>query len=229
MPPPLPNPEWVRWDHPGPGAWPSTPSPSTHSPLHALALHALALHALALQHPPSRNPPSRLSRTPSPPARDSTAAHSASLHLEGRSLPAGLEEAAFRLRERFAESRLPRVLGHVDWESQNLRWHGEQPWAVHDWDSLAWLPEAAIAGSAAGAFASSGQPTLAPIASSAAFLDAYQAGRRPFTEEEIEIAWAASLWLALHNARAEVLRDLPPVAQVAVTEQAEERLRLAGA
>jgi hypothetical protein len=70
---------------------------------------------------------------------------------------------------------------------------------------------------------------LAPVASSRAFLDAYQRARRPFDDQEIEVAWAASLWLALHNARAEVLGDLPPVAITAVLEQAAERLELAGA
>jgi hypothetical protein len=100
---------------------------------------------------------------------------------------------------------------------------------VHDWDSIAWLPEAAIAGSAAGAFASAEQPTLAPVESSAAFLDAYQESRRRFDHEEIEVAWAASLWLAVHNARTEALIGSEPVATTAVREQAAERLRMAGA
>jgi hypothetical protein len=34
---------------------------------------------------------------------------------------------------------------------------------VHDWDSLAWQPEAALVGAASGSFASAGPPTLAPI------------------------------------------------------------------
>jgi len=179
VPPPLPNPEWVRWDHPGPGPWP-----------------AISYH-------------------------DARAAR--------RPMPAGVEDAAVRIRERLALSRLPRMLGHADWETQNLRWIGDKPWAVHDWDSIAWLPEAAIAGAACGAFASAETPTLAPIAASAAFLDAYQAARRPFTAEELEVAWAASLWLALHNARGEALWELPPVAIGAVADQAVERLSLAGA
>jgi hypothetical protein len=147
----------------------------------------------------------------------------------GRTLPEGIEEAARRIRERMLRSRLPRVLGHVDWESQNLRWKGTTPWAVHDWDSLAWVSEAAIAGSACGAFASWGQPTLAPLVSSEAFLAAYQQGRRPFSAEELEVAWAASLWLPLHNARAEVLMDKPRIALRAIRDQGPERLRRAGA
>ena len=69
---------------------------------------------------------------------------------------------------------LPCVLGHADFEAQNLRWHGREVWAVHDWDSLAWQPEAALAGGASGSFASAGPPTLAPIESSEAFLVAYR-------------------------------------------------------
>jgi hypothetical protein len=167
--PPLPNPEWVRWDD---------------------------------EYPPE----------------------------PGLSLPDHLVDAFDRVRVRMAGMWLPRVLGHADWESQNLRWRGPEPYAVHDWDSLAWLPEAALAGAASGAFASSGPPTLAPLASSVAFLDAYQEERgRRFDDQEIEIAWAAGLWLALHNARAEILRDEPPVAQSAVLAQAGDRLELAGA
>jgi len=62
--------------------------------------------------------------------------------------------------------------------------------------------------------------------SSAAFLEAY---RRAFSGEELEIAWAAGLWPALHNARGELLYAQPPVALTALREQAEHRLRLAGA
>jgi hypothetical protein len=101
---------------------------------------------------------------------------------------------------------------------------------VHDWDSLAWLPEAAIAGAASGAFASAETPTLASIGSSQAFLAAYQErSRRVFTAEEIEVAWAASLWLAAHNARCQALFAHPPVAERALRTQAAERLDLAGA
>ena len=174
--PPVPNPDWVRWDHDGPGLF--APNPR----------------------------------------HDALAA--------GAALPAVIDGTALRVRERMRRSSLPPVLGHADWEAQNLRWQDDRPYAVHDWDSLAWLPEAAIVGAAAGAFASQETPTLAPVVSSAAFLDAYG---RPLTDEELEIAWAASLWPALHNARGELLYAQPPVALAALQEQVEERLRLAGA
>jgi hypothetical protein len=145
-------------------------------------------------------------------------------------VPGHVVEAAERTRGRILAARLPCVLGHADFEAQNLRWHGQQVWAVHDWDSLAWQPEAALAGAASGSFASSGPPTLAPIESSGAFLAAYQDIRgRLFTAVEQEIAWAASLWMAAYNAREEALHDAAPVCRDALRAQAAERLRRASA
>jgi len=139
-------------------------------------------------------------------------------------------DTARRVRRRMLAADLPCVLGHADFEAQNLRWHGRQVWAVHDWDSLAWQPEAALAGAASGAFASAGPPTLAPVESSEAFLVAYQDIRgRTFTAVELQIAWAASLWLAAHNARWEALHGDAPVYGVALRAQAAERLRRANA
>ncbi|GHG42084.1 MULTISPECIES: phosphotransferase [Amycolatopsis] len=179
VPPPLPNPRWVRWDHSGPGVWP-------------------ALGFLD--------------------SRDQSL------------VPAVVTETALRVRKRLPAANLPCVLGHADFEAQNLRWRDGEIWSVDDWDSLAWQPEAALAGAASGAFANATPPTLAPIESSAAFLTAYQELRaRRFTAEEREIAWAASLWPALHNARWEALHGDRPVCSDAVRAQAAERLRRAGA
>ena len=101
---------------------------------------------------------------------------------------------------------------------------------MHDWDSLAWQPEAALAGAASGSFASSGPPALAPVQSSEAFLAAYQdiRGRR-FTAAEQQIAWAASVWMAAYNAREEALRDDTSLCRDALRAQAAERLRRANA
>ncbi|MEB8339637.1 aminoglycoside phosphotransferase/kinase family protein [Streptomyces endophyticus] len=145
-------------------------------------------------------------------------------------VPAHVVETAVRARKRLLAADLPCVLGHADFEAQNLRWHDDGIWTVHDWDSLAWQPEAALAGAACGAFASTSPPTLAPIESSAAFLAAYQdlRGRR-FTKEEQQIAWAASLWPALHNSRWEALHGDAPQSGDAVHDQAEGRLRRANA
>jgi Phosphotransferase enzyme family len=143
-----------------------------------------------------------------------------------RVVPAYVVETAKRARARLLAAGLPCVLGHADFEAQNLRWQGQQLWAVHDWDSLAWQPEAALVGAASGSFASDGSPTLAPIESSEAFLVAYQDIRgRVFTAVELEIAWAASLWMAAYNAREEALRWDTTVCRDALRAQAAERLR----
>jgi hypothetical protein len=177
--PPLPNPRWVRWDHPDSGIWP-------------------AIEFLD--------------------DRDQSA------------VPADVLDTAARARERLLAAGLPCVLGHADFEAQNLRWHGRQVWAVHDWDSLAWQPEAALVGAASGVFANAGQAMLAPIDSSGAFLVTYQDVRgRLFTAVEQEIAWAASLWPAAHNARWEALHGDTPVSGDALRAQAAERLRRANA
>ncbi|HEY4455687.1 MAG TPA: hypothetical protein VGN81_15350 [Pseudonocardiaceae bacterium] len=145
-------------------------------------------------------------------------------------VPGYVVDTAERARERLLAADLPCVLGHADFEAQNLRWRDGDIWAVHDWDSLAWQPEAALVGAACAAFASDSPPTLAPIESSAAFLAGYQDFRgRRFTAAEQEVAWAASLWTAAHNARWEALHGEPPVSGAAVRAQASERLRRANA
>jgi hypothetical protein len=141
-----------------------------------------------------------------------------------------IRDHARRVSARLRQSPLPHVLGHGDWEAQNIRWKDRIPWAVFDWDSLVSLPEAAIVGAASGAFASAETPTLAPIESSREFIDSYERARGgPFTKDEREVAWAASLWPALHNARGEHLFRSPLIAAAAISDQAERRLALARA
>ncbi|GLY51783.1 phosphotransferase [Lentzea sp. NBRC 102530] len=145
-------------------------------------------------------------------------------------VPPFVVEAATRVRKRLLATDLPCVLGHADFEAQNLRWHDGEVLAVHDWDSLAWQPEAALVGAASGAFANASPPAWVPVESSAAFIETYQRVRgRAFSAEEREIAWAASMWTAVHNARWEVLHGDPTPSGDAVHEQGPERLRLAGA
>jgi hypothetical protein len=145
-------------------------------------------------------------------------------------VPAFVLDTAERVRKRLREAELPCVLGHADFEAQNLRWRDGEVWAVHDWDSLAWQPEAALAGAAAATFANVPPPHLPPVESSEAFLQAYQELRgREFTVREREVAWAAGLWTAAHNARWEALHGAAPVSGDGVRAQAAERLRRAGA
>ena len=145
-------------------------------------------------------------------------------------LPQWLTDVAVRVRNRMSRATaLPRVLGHADWEAQNMRWMGSRPHVVHDWDSLSCLPEAAVVGAASGAFASEETPTLAPVESTEAFLKAYQTARgRRFDSTEVEVTWATSLFPAVHNARGEFLFDSPKVAWKALSEQLAVRLDLAG-
>ncbi len=145
-------------------------------------------------------------------------------------VPVYVVDTAERAQRRIVAAGLPCVLGHADFEAQNLRWHGREVWVVHDWDSLAWQPEAALAGAASGSFASDGTPTLAPIESSEAFLVAYQDIRgRLFTAVEQEIGWAASVWMAAYNAREMALCGYSTAGGDALREQAAERLRRAKA
>jgi Ser/Thr protein kinase RdoA (MazF antagonist) len=142
-----------------------------------------------------------------------------------------LEEIVERLRIRLSDLTGPMVVGHGDWEAQNMVWREDgSGLVVHDWDSLAYRPEPAIVGAAAATFASGGQPTLAPIDVSARFMDTYQRQvKRSFTKFEAEIAWAAGLWLAAHNARMELLYGEPRLVHFRIAEEAAERLRRAGA
>jgi hypothetical protein len=132
---------------------------------------------------------------------------------------------------KLAGCHLPPVLGHADWEAENMRWRHGEPHAVHDWDGLARLPEAAIAGSAAGIFAIHGkQPTLAPLESSEAFLHASESERGVrFSPYETEIAWAASIWEALHNARDELIYNRPRLSYERLKAERVERLTRAHA
>jgi hypothetical protein len=167
--PPLPNPEWVRWD--------------------------------------------------AMPERHAAAA-----------VPTWIEDATRRVQAKLAGCELPPVLGHADWEAQNLRWRNGEAYVVHDWDSLAWLPEAVIAGSAAGIFASQTRTALAPLESSEAFLHAYESERGArFSPYETEVAWAASIWEALRNARDELIYNRPKLSYEQLKAQRVERLARADA
>lgn len=47
-------------------------------------------------------------------------------------VPAWIEDGIRRVQAKLARCNLPPVLGHADWEAQNMRWlHGEVH-AVHD-------------------------------------------------------------------------------------------------
>ena len=139
-----------------------------------------------------------------------------------------LDEGAARVRRRLsafaAGQRL--VVGHGDWEAQNLRWAGDEPLAVHDWDSVIVAPEAAVVGLAAAVWPCGVVTRPATVDESAEFLDRYQhwAGRQ-FSADEVEASWAAGLWVDLFNTRKAALDAVPWLSP----DEAATRLRLAGA
>lgn len=145
-------------------------------------------------------------------------------------VPALVFEAAARVRARLGRYDGPGVVGHADWESQNLRWTGDRLAIAYDWDSLAWLPEAVLLGAASSSFPSDLQPVVASVAATASFLQEYQeACGRELSADQLEVAWAASLLPVLFNARNEALENKRPLILLELAEQTEERLRLAGA
>ena len=75
--------------------------------------------------------------------------------------PDWVEDTANRVRDRMRSDTSPLVIGHIDWEANNIDWNGEDPVIVHDWDSLAIRTEAAIAGAAAAVYPCNGVTTLA--------------------------------------------------------------------
>lgn len=151
--------------------------------------------------------------------------------LNAHAGPGWLDDAGRRARRRLARCDLPPVVGHCDWESQNLRWRDGRLHVAHDWDSVVARPEAAIAGAAAAVFTATGGPlTEATLAETAAFLDAYGLARgRPWAADERQVCWAAGLWVRAFNAKKAVVSGDARAILDRLAAEAAERLRLAGA
>ncbi|MFD7710184.1 hypothetical protein ACFV6E_08130 [Streptomyces sp. NPDC059785] len=146
--------------------------------------------------------------------------------------PHWLDDAAVRVRDRLAAHGLGSpVVGHCDWEAQNVMWKDSALHAVHDWDSVVALPEIVVAGAAAAVHSVlGGRPGESAVPDTERFIHAYQAARGlPWTHADREAAWAAGLWVHCFNAKKATLRPDggPVVARLAA--QIEQRLRLAGA
>ena len=140
-----------------------------------------------------------------------------------------LDDLAVAAREQLLALDQPRVIGHGDWYSANLRWTARQLWVVHDWDSIVAQPEAAIAGQAAAIWPGTGQlGEVATLTQSEEFLIAYRvASGRHWTEHEVRAAWAAGLWSRAFDAKKESLSGQDP--ELVLTRvEAEQRARLAG-
>jgi hypothetical protein len=146
-------------------------------------------------------------------------------HIPG---PVWLDELGQALRAILCATRLPAVVGHADWESQNLRWRDGVLLAVHDWDSVVALPEATLAGAAAAVFPADREPLSdATVAESAAFLSAYAHARGyGWSLEEQRLGWAAGLWVRAFNAKKAFVRDpASPVVARLEEEVGERRVR----
>ena len=149
--------------------------------------------------------------------------------------PAWLEDTGSRVRYRLLRpSSLPVVVGHADWESQNVRWVNTRLHVVHDWDSIVGEREATIAGAASAVFSATGAPnTSASVEQSEAFLKAYAETRgQPWTSEERELAWAAGLWVRVFNAKKATVRpggETPSPSRLRLEAEVSERCDQAGA
>lgn len=116
--------------------------------------------------------------------------------------PVWIDSAARKVREALSRYRAPLRIGHGDWESQNIRWDGDDPLVVHDWDSVIAQPEAAIVGLAASVWAAEGDPGgAATVAQTEEFIEVYRRTAEDWTVQECAAAWTAGLWVRLYNAK----------------------------
>lgn len=124
--------------------------------------------------------------------------------------PAWLADAARHVRSVLTSATSSRVVGHGDWEAQNVFWSDGRLAVVHDWDSLVCLPEPAVVGAAAGVFAVAGsEPSWPTLEDSRGLLQGYLEARvqassatlwGEWTDEDERVFWAAGLWVHLFNA-----------------------------
>jgi hypothetical protein len=136
--------------------------------------------------------------------------------------PGWIDAAGQAARQRLRDGHDRAVIGHGDWFTGNLRWHGSRLLVAHDWDSLIADSEAVIAGLAAAIY-----PALATVTESHDFLAAYAAARgRPFSPGELQRCWAAGVWTRAFDAKTQHAAGQPVIS---LTQgEADDRLRRAG-
>jgi hypothetical protein len=141
--------------------------------------------------------------------------------------PPWLDDIGRRLRGRLLADTGRKVIGHGDWWQPNIWWRGDELACVHDWDSLVYLSEAAIAGAASSSF-SVREWGAVSVEESEAFLDAYEAARGElWSRDEREVAWAAGLWQLAFNAKKDLYEGVT-LNLDHVRDFGPERLRRAG-
>ncbi|HEY3979386.1 MAG TPA: phosphotransferase [Streptosporangiaceae bacterium] len=141
--------------------------------------------------------------------------------------PAWIDEAGRQARDRLRAGAAGAVIGHCDWLADNLRWNGDEPLVVHDWDSVIADSESVIAGFAAALYPAVSEKELATVEETQRFLQAYGDARgQELSADELERSWAAGVWTRAHDARCEHAAGQPVFS---LTEaEARERLRRAG-
>jgi Phosphotransferase enzyme family len=138
--------------------------------------------------------------------------------------PDWIDAAARAARRRLRQGHHQAVIGHSDWFTENLRWHGNQLLVAYDWDSVIADSEPVIAGLAAAIYL---YPALATVTETGDFLAAYAAARgRPFSPGELECCWAAGVWTRAFDAKKDYAAGQPLVSLA--EDEARQRLRQAG-
>ncbi len=150
-----------------------------------------------------------------------------------------VRDAAERVRRRLRGVDAPLRVGHLDFETHNMRWRDVVPGgavrdrlvSLDDWDSLGALPEPVLVGQAAGTFTATRERFTDPtVARSQEYLDRWLAtSGRAWGREEVEVAWAAGLWTKLFNVQDRIVHHDAEGVLAHARPDVEERLRLAGA
>src|SRR5215472_6838467 len=138
-----------------------------------------------------------------------------------------IDAAGQAARQKLQEGQDQAVIGHGDWITDNLRWHGNRLLVAYDWDSLIADSEAVIVGLAAAVYPTSRAGGEAAVTETRDLLAAYAAARgRQFCPGELQRCWAAGVWLRAFDAKKQYAAG-QPVRTLTETE-ARERLRRAG-
>jgi hypothetical protein len=149
-------------------------------------------------------------------------------------LPPGLAETADAAKQRLLAASLPEVVGHGELNGVHIRWlegPGGVPSAiVHGWEEFAGRPEAVLVGCLAANFNElPDESRMAPVALGRRVIAAYQSeSGRALTDEEVEVAWAASAWVGCYNAALEHLRGAAGQVTHQIVIDGTTRLQLAG-
>ncbi len=142
--------------------------------------------------------------------------------------PKWVDDAADAARSLLLDLPLPSIVGHGDFESQNMRWKSWMPYVVHDWDSVVAQPEPAIVGAAAAVWPAAGAPDqAASFAQTGEFIAAYcSVGGKVWTSMERNAAWAAGVWVRAFNAKKDAASGGGPQLHLLATDIEDRRSQM---